>query len=324
MYTKFDIRVNRIVYLIKKAKKILLVGHKKPDSDTLGSLCAFSLFLKKFKKEVILANQEPPPPSLQFLPEAKEIVTFEKIEEKLSGVDLIFTFDCGDFRLTGLNELSGFGADVSLINIDHHHDSKLFGAINIVDGLASSTSEIVYLILQKLGVAIDKETATCLLCGIFGDTDSFKNPNTSEKTLRITSDLLSSGANLKEIVRFTLSGKSVSTLRLWGGILSRIKKHEGFGIVTTVVTHHDMKENGASFSDLEGVANFLNSVPEARASIVISERRGGEIKASLRTLSEKIDVSRLAHLFGGGGHKKAAGFTIPGKLVRENGRWRII
>ncbi|MBU1178173.1 hypothetical protein KJ903_03050 [Patescibacteria group bacterium] len=175
-----------------------------------------------------------------------------------------------------------------------------------------------------LEVEIDEQIATCILNGIFVDTDSFKNPNTSIKTLRITSDLLSRGADLAQITSSNLKDKSLSTLKLWGITLARIKKNKRLGIISTAVTNKDLKRCNATYDDLEGISNFLNSVPDAKTSLVLSERSDNEIKGSLRTLHDNIDVSKLAATLGGGGHKKAAGFSISGRIANEGGKWRIV
>jgi phosphoesterase RecJ-like protein len=134
---------------------------------------------------------------------------------------------------------------------------------------------------------------------------------------------LAAGADSQSIIKNTLSTKSVSTLRLWGKALSQLKTNEKLGIVSTIITKGDIIESEADYSDLDGISNFLNSVPSANVSMVLSEREN-EIKGSFRTLSKDVNVAKLAKLFGGGGHKKAAGFSIPGRLVKEAGRWRII
>lgn len=320
-FSYFDIQTNRALYLFRRAKKILLVGHKKPDSDTIGAMAAMAQFLEKFlAKNVIMAFED------ALLEQFNFLVDFHKVK-KISDVlfdqiDLIVALDCGSYKMTGLENFFPNNPEISLINIDHHQDS-FYGILNIVDSEAASTTEIIYQIFLKFSIPISADIATALLCGIFGDTDSFKNPNTTEKTLLITSQLLIAGADLKTIIRETLATKSVSTLRLWGKALSQLKTDEKLGMVSTIITKSDIMETGADYSDLDGIANFLNSVPSASVSMVLSER-GDEIKGSFRTLSKNTDVSKLAKLFGGGGHKKAAGFSMPGRLIKEGGRWRII
>lgn len=323
IYSFIDIQINRASYLMKKSEIILLVGHQKPDSDTVGSMLALDLALKKMGKKTLCACADPIPSRFSFLPNIENIFQLKDILDKIKSVDLIITLDCGDLKLTGLDH-SLFKPGVSLVNFDHHHDSSFFGKINIIKGNASSTSEIIYDFLTKQKLPIDKHMATCLLAGIFGDTDSFKNPNTTDKTLIITSNLLAAGANLKQVTKNTLQDKSLSTLRLWGKVLSRVRKHKDLNIVSAIATQDDFRESKASYEDLEGISNFLNSIPDVRASVIISERKDGEIKGSLRTLQEDVDVSKLARILGGGGHKKAAGFTIKGRFKKINDAWKIV
>ncbi len=322
IYSFTDIQINRAFYLIKKSKNILLVAHRKPDSDTIGSSLALYNIFKKLEKNIYCYCQDSIPEKFNFILESTNFIVSNEIISKISEIDLIITLDSGNINMTGINKLP-FDKIIPIINIDHHQDSTYFGKINIIKGNTSSTAEIIYDILERVGLPINKEVATCLLMGIFGDTDSFKNSNTTDKTLIITSKLLVAGAKLKQITKFTLQDKSLSTLKLWGEILSRIKKNKGLNMVSTVITREDLERSSASYDDLEGISNFLNSIPEARASLVLTEREG-EIKGSLRTLRKNIDVSKIAHLFGGGGHKKAAGFTIPGQLVKREGKWKII
>ena len=322
IYSFTDIQINRAFYLIKKSKNILLTAHRKPDSDTLGSVLALNDILKKLKKNIYCYCQDNIPERFNFMIGSSDIISGSKILSKISNIDLIITLDSGSIDQAGINNLP-FAKEIPIINIDHHQDSTYFGKINIVKGNTSSTAEIIYDIFNKVGLPINKEIATCLLTGIFGDTDSFKNPNTTDRTLIITSKLLAAGARLKQITRYTLQDTSLSTLKLWGEILSRIRKHNNLNMVSTIITREDLKKSSASYDDLEGISNFLNSIPETRASLVLTEREG-EIKGSLRTLRKGVDVSKIAHLFGGGGHKKAAGFTIPGKLEKTEKGWKVI
>ena len=322
IYSFTDIQINRAFYLIKKSKNILLVAHRKPDSDTIGSILAMNYILKKINKNIFCYCRDSVPERFDFMIGYQDIIIGSEILSKISSIDLIVTLDSGSIDMAGINNLP-FRSDIPIINIDHHQDSTYYGKINIVKGNTSSTAEVIYDILDKVGMPINKEVATCLLTGIFGDTDSFKNPNTTNRTLVVTSRLLAAGANLKQVTRNTLQDKSLPTIKLWGEILSRIKRNSNLNMVSAVITREDLNNSSSSYDDLEGISNFLNSVPDARASLVLTEREG-EIKGSLRTLKKSIDVSKIAHLFGGGGHKKAAGFTIPGQLVKKEGKWKIV
>lgn len=322
-YSFTDIQINRAYYLTRKSKDILLVSHIKPDSDTIGSALALKHTLNHHNKKITCFCNDKIPARYNFLPRADEIKNLDEIKNDLKNFDLIITLDCADIELAEISNLS-FKPNTPLINIDHHQDSTYFGNINIVKANTSSTAEIIYDFIEKTKLPINKDAATCLLTGIFGDTDSFKTPNTTDRTLIITSKLLNLGANLKQVTKFTMQDKSLSVLKLWGEVLARINRHEKLNIISTVATLEDLKKNHTLHEDLEGIANFLNCIPDAKASLVLTEREG-EIKGSLRTLKNNVDISKLAHVLGGGGHKKAAGFTIPGKIVKNNnGKWQII
>lgn len=323
MFSQTEIQKNRISYLWRRANKIVVIGHRKPDADSLGSLIGLGLILRKQGKEVWFLGLDEVPEKFGFIPQMSEV---GKMADNLSTVkesDLIVTVDCGSMSMAGLDQFFEESDLGELINIDHHHDNDRFGDLNLIYPQASSTAEIIYEISTYMGVAIDREIATCLLLGILGDTDGFKNPNTTTKSLKITSELLSRGVSLDRVAKNILQGKSLTTLRLWGKVLSGITRNRRYGVVTAVVTAQDLEESEAGMEDLEGVANFLNCIPEARASMVLVEKQEGGIKGSLRTMSDRVDVSKLAAMLGGGGHRRAAGFLVSGKLYRQAGKWRV-
>ena len=324
MFTKPTIQRNRVLYFLKKSQRFFVVGHTKPDGDSVGSMLALCLVLTKLGKQVIMACHDELPERFHFLPGAGNIKVISDVINQLRDIEVVISVDCGSYDLTGLGDRLQTDSRPLFLNIDHHHDNPGYGDINIIEGDKSSTAEIIYNLIETLGIKIDGELATCILNGIFVDTDSFKNPNTSVETLRITSDLLSRGASLRQIAHSNLKDKSLTTLKLWGTVLARIKKNRKLGIISTAVTNKDLVSCQASHEDLDGIANFLNSVPDAKTSLVLSERDDNEIKGSLRTLHDDVDVSKLAAILGGGGHKKAAGFTLPGKIVNQGGRWKIV
>jgi phosphoesterase RecJ-like protein len=215
---------------------------------------------------------------------------------------------------------------IPLINIDHHPKNDIWreATVNHVNPEASSACEIVYEIIENLGVGITPHLATALLMGIYTDTGGFRHPNTSQSVLNITSKLLNQGAKLRIISENVSNSRSVAMLKLWGIALSRIHKSES-GLVLSVVTREDIEAAKANDDDLSGVVNMINTIPGAKVAMLLSETPDGKIKASLRTESERIDVSKIAAFFGGGGHRKAAGFTITGRLEKiDTNRWKIV
>lgn len=314
---------NKVITRIEKNERILVLTHENPDGDALGSLLALGLALKNLGKKVDLVCPDNIVQPFIFLPNIEQI----KKDFLLGDYELIIILDCGDLRRTGFaDRLKEFSQNKKkIINIDHHpkNDLHRIAAVNLVDYQASSTAEILYHLFKKMEIVIDKNIATCLLCGLYTDTGAFKHSNTSSQVLQIASELLNKGARLKKITENLTNGRSIAALRLWGIALSRIQRHQNLGIITSFITQKDIKDCLASHYDLAGVVNMINTIPDSKAAILFSETGDGKIKASLRTESDKVDVSRLAKIFGGGGLKKASGFTIDGRLVLKKDRWQI-
>ncbi|NTU70073.1 hypothetical protein HGB13_04660 [bacterium] len=214
--------------------------------------------------------------------------------------------------------------DVTIINLDHHPQENHFGHLNIVDTDVSSTSEIIYELLFEMDLLFDKETSSLILMGIMSDTGNFMHPNTSSRTLDIASDLIIKGANIKRISEKVIRQKRISTLKLWGNVLSRIKSDRKKGIVTSVITNRDLEECGATKEELEGVVNLIGSIPESKASLLLREDSEGNVRGSLRSNTDDFDTRKFAKIFGGGGHTRASGFRLKGKLKETQDGWQIV
>ena len=328
MIPKGRIQLNRLLYFLQRVPRVGILSHKKADGDTLGAQLALAHGFRAQGKSVFCANLDEIPKKLRFLPGSERIErprTKEDVFRFLKSCDLLISVDTGSYALTGLPQLDIEPGDIPVpfVNIDHHPDNGLYGLVNVVIPDASSTAEIIGIVFDALGMSFTPDIATCLLLGIFNDTDSFKNANVSQNTLELTSRLIAAGADMQAIVSNFLRDKTVQTMQLWGEVLARVHENPHYNVVSTVVTQEDIEKYGATPEDIEGIVNFLNSIPDAKAAMVLSERDEGLIKGSLRTLHADVDVSALARTFGGGGHKKAAGFAIPGRLVEENGKWYI-
>lgn len=315
----------KVINKLKAFEKVLLIIHENPDGDTLAAATVLYKVLKKLDKSpVLLCKDEIPKPFL-FLD-----AVFEIHHDTLFGdYELIVVVDCGDLKRTGFPERLKKhvrSKNKFLINIDHHpkNDLHKIANINLVDFKASSTSEIVYELCEKMQIVLDKDMATSLLTGIYTDTGGFKHANTTEETLKIASDLMRSGARIKKISQNISLNKSVSAMNLWGIVLNRMRRHESLGIVSSVITQADLNKCKASDEDLAGVINLINTIPDSKAAIIFYETKDEKIRASIRTERDNIDVSRLANIFGGGGHKKASGFTVDGKFKFTNGSWKIV
>lgn len=310
--------------LIGSFEPILILTHEDPDGDAIASLLALKIALERLGKKVFTVCKDGVPAAFAFLKGSEEVSP-----DFLAGdFELIFILDCGDLRRTGFAERIRRlpRRKYKIVNIDHHPKSDLhkIASLNITDSSACSTSELLYRLFYNLSVSIDKEIATALLTGIYTDTGGFRHSNTTAEVLEMASQLLSKGARLSKISKHIAFSRPISALKLWGKALDRIHWHRRLGLVSSLVTQKDIQECQATDSDLAGVVNLINTIPQSRAAILFSETKDGKVKASLRTEEDKVDVSRLATLFGGGGHRKAAGFEIEAKIRRFRRHWKIM
>lgn len=315
---------DRITNYIYTYQKFLIVIHLSPDGDAIGSGIALSLALEQLGKKVALVCGDNIPVTFSFLAE-KHIIYHDFF---LGDWDVVFVLDCGDLKRTGFPaRIKEFAQTKKrLVNIDHHlkNDLHKIANVTIADQKASSTGEILIRILDNLPIKYTAEIATNLLTAIYTDTGGFKHSNTSQVTLDLASKLLSYGARLNKITKNISYSKSLASLKLWGIVLQRIKKHKNLGLVSSFVTQTDIERIGATEEDLAGVVNMICAVPGASAAILLTELQNGEIKGSIRTESDKVDTAKIATILGGGGHKKASGFSIPGKIFKKGNKWSIV
>lgn len=308
---------------LKASEKVLLITHQHPDADALGSTLALASALRSLKKNVSAVCVDDIPQPFKFLPNVEQ---FQK-DCILGNYDSIVIIDCGDIKRTGLGgRIKDFARFRSrIINIDHHQKNDLhkLAKINYVDYKASSAAELVNPLIKSLGVRLDKKIATCLLAGLYGDTGGFKHSNTTVKVLEQASELMLAGGRLKRISENIANFKSVPTLKLWGLALSRIQYHKNLGLVTSVITQQDFFRCDAYQEDLAGCVNLINCVPEAKATILLYEQSNDIIKGSIRTERNQVDAGALAKIFGGGGIKKAAGFSFSGQIIQSSSGWKI-
>jgi phosphoesterase RecJ-like protein len=305
--------------VIEKSKRILIIPHKNPDGDTIGgALGLYQIFLSMGKVPEI-SCYDTPPSVFSFLPNLEKVkVGIEKLD-----YDCIFILDAGARHLTGFHESHPrlFDKSLDVINIDHHPSNDFYGRYNLVVTGAASVTAILYEMCTALNLPIDRSAATCFLTGIYTDTGSFMHSNTDSETLKIAARLLAKGANLRSISREIFNTTPLSTMRLWGRVM-RGAYQTSDGVTISVVTKKDFEDTGADYSEMSGAVDYVNSVPGASYSVILTER-DGKVKGSLRTLKDDVDVAQIASEYGGGGHTKAAGFTLSGHLEKEI-KWKIV
>lgn len=293
-------------FLIEQAQHISLVLHINPDGDAIGSAWALKNIITKTKTVDIVSKSELP---LVFSDCLGRVLTKEVINNKS---DLILVLDNSELHRTGSEKeiiaLSASGKKIAAI--DHHHSGniKKIADCYIHDPQASSTAQIIYTLTKDWGTSIDDKIANALLLGIYTDTGGFRHANTSSQTLEIASRLIRLGANLSKISQSFSPKGSITKIKLWGRILSDLKVNK-LGLIVVRVSKKLLEETGSSFEDLSGLGNLLVNLERVKAVVILSETDNG-YQGSLRTKSKEIDVSRLAHYFGGKGNRRSAGFVF--------------
>jgi len=316
----FTTEFNSLAYVIKKSQRLLLFAHNGPDGDTAGSVLAMKEYLLSLGKEVEIACNEPLPSFLESL----TAFTFKlPTSLDLKSYDAVIACDSVERGFQSI--LPDLPEKTATVIIDHHPDIKLSADIIILDATSSSACELIYEYFASQEIHITKNIATYLMIGVLSDTGNFRHSNTSTRVLEISSDLMKKGASFSKIIEATFANKKLSTLKLWGIAFEKAKINPKNGLITTVLTQQDIEQCNATTEDIGQVASILNTVPGTKFSLVLSERDNGTIKGSLRSEQYKgVDVSEIAHLFGGGGHKLASGFEVKGQIKETETGWEII
>lgn len=301
---------------IKNNSKFLLINHVRMDPDAYGSLWAFYLLLKKLWKEVKAINDEEDTPDFLFLSKTKFIDTSFDTE---FNPDIIISFDsASQEQLWNIyKENISFFKSKPFIVIDHHITNASFWNINIIDTITSSTCELCYDIIKILWYEdlLDAPMSTFLLAWIHSDTNTFYNKNTSPKTLRIAADLIEKWAKNKEIIFELFRKKSLDKVRLWWIVLSDLKSYSEGQIVWVSIKKELYQKFEIKDQWLKWLINeFIANVEGGRVWFMLYEIGENEVKASLRSNDDSIDVAKICGIFWWWWHKLASGFTYNGKM----------
>ncbi|MEK7085887.1 MAG: DHHA1 domain-containing protein, partial [Patescibacteria group bacterium] len=239
--------------------------------------------------------------------------------------DLIITVDCAELKQLGViyeGNIEMFH-QLPVINIDHHISNTHFAKLNHVDIMASSTTELLFPLLDELakdsGVdLIDEYVSTLLLTGIITDTGSFQNANTTPKSFEIASELIAYGARQQEIIQYIYKTKQLSQLKIWGRVLSKIQTDERHHIVWSVVSQQDFRDTGSSEDETGDIIDeLMTNAPGAEIILLIKEKKDGLISVSFRSTTAAVDCAGIAEQFGGGGHTQAAGCQLKNIALRD-------
>jgi phosphoesterase RecJ-like protein len=301
--------LERVGEQLRGRRRFLLTAHEGPDGDALGSLLGMHHVLTQLGKDSVMflaAKEFPLPIEYRFLP-LEEV--FHEAPADMADRTIVF-LDCGNIDRMPVECLTD--GDNFRINIDHHHDNTRFGDVNLVDVEASCTAEIVYDLAQLLGVSITPQIASALYVGLITDTGKFMYENTNAHTHRVAAELIDAGVNVDDTYRRLYEHVPLEKVRLVARALNSLQRHCDERLAVSYITAADYAETGAGEEMTEGVIDHLRSIEGIKLAAVVrdlGDRGRAARKVSLRSSEGDIDVSAIARKRGGGGHKRAAGFS---------------
>lgn len=287
---------------------ILILCHRNPDGDTLGSGFGLHFALKQLGKRSRVLCNDPIPPKMEYL------------RDNDTGPDFpphfVVSVDIADEQLFG-DALTPYCGGVDLA-IDHHPSNSMFARETFLDAGAAATCEIIYHLLSDMEVSITQQIADCLYTGIATDTGCFKFANVIPDTHRIAASLIEKGCRFHQINKLLFESKTLGMMELERQALNTLEFHDENRIALICVTLDMLRKTGVSEAELDGISGIPRKIEGVQVGVTIKERAENEYKLSIRS-SELLDASKFCALFGGGGHARAAGCTIFGTLpeVRE-------
>ncbi|HEX5955648.1 MAG TPA: bifunctional oligoribonuclease/PAP phosphatase NrnA [Solirubrobacterales bacterium] len=300
--------LDRVVDALRSGERFLLTAHEGPDGDALGSLLAMHHVLRQLGKDSVMfldAKEFPLPVEYRFLP-LEEV--FHEPPADVVDRTLVF-LDCGNIDRMPVEFLRRDGARVE--NIDHHHDNTRFGSVNLVDTDASCTAEIVLDVAKRLGADITPEIASALYVGLVTDTGKFMYENTGPAAHRMAAELIEAGVDVDDTYRRLYERVPIEKLRLIARALEKVERHDEGRFAVTYISADDYEATGAGEVLTEGIIDFVRALEGTAVAAVIRDKTDGgrsARKVSLRSTDGTVDVSAIARIHGGGGHRRAAGF----------------
>ncbi|MBO5372674.1 MAG: bifunctional oligoribonuclease/PAP phosphatase NrnA [Lachnospiraceae bacterium] len=291
-------------------KTVAIAGHIRPDGDCVGSCLATYNYIKTYYPDVdVTVYLEPIPNIFKFLARAEEIV---HSCEKDWNYDLFIAQDCGDTGRLGA-AAKYFETAKKTVCIDHHISNDSFADVNYIYPYASSTCELIFELLDEK--KITKEIAECIYVGMVHDTGVFQYSNTSAKTMESAGKLMEMGIDFSKIVDETFYTKTFEQNQILGKALLGSGLYADGKVIVSVVTQKDMEEFHVLPKHLDGIVNQLRVTKDVEVAVFIYENEDGTYKVSTRS-NGLVNVAKLAVTFSGGGHERAAGFSMTGTITK--------
>lgn len=294
---------------INSHSSFLIHAHLNPDADSLGSVFALSLILKKLGKQVLIYCEDRLEDRFFYLPQSdllEHLTLRQALRKKLSAY---ICLDTAKWELATREKRMPM-LSLPILNIDHHGDNSIDAATSWIDPDASATAIMVYQLLQPLGVQIDADIAHCLLAGILGDTGFFTNTNTTPDIFTLTHDLIIAGADYNQHVLFLTRTSDFTYWKPWQLLIKNMTLSPDGSYVYTTISREEYQNLGYPLEVAPFANSVINSIRGTRFGAILVEKTPGVVKGSLRARLPDVDITPLAHALGGGGHPASCGFRL--------------
>ncbi len=308
--------LSQIARFILESKKIGITYHVSPDGDAVGSVLALLNALRSLNKECYVISKDSVSDNLKYLKGSDEITG--DITEAKDETDIIVVLDCGNLDRVSANleEFTG-----KIINIDHHLSNDKYGDINYIDANAAATAEIVFELLNLMGISFEKENSvikdigTCMYTSIVTDTGAYRHSNVTERTHKISAILKKIGVDNTFIYQSLFDNKDFSRIKLIGKALSNMQLILNGKVALLEIDKNFTADLGIDIGDTSDIISYGLQIKGVEVTLLLKEVEDG-VKASLRAKSY-VDVRKIAEVFGGGGHIRASGIKMKNMSMEE-------
>jgi len=293
---------------IEESNYILLLTHKNPDPDTIGSALALGNYLSSIRKKYKVFNisKNAVPRKLEFLKGCNKIV-----EQLPKSYDLVIYFDCSDDKMVGIE----IDKDIYSISIDHHKTANKQNHLGIVDSLSASTGEMVFDFFEINNIKITKDIASALYVSIYSDSVGFTTPRVNAKTFEKIGKLVQSGIDPSFIARQLNQQDSLAKYRALPKVLDSLELHFEGNLATIYCEELWLEQSGAELNELDFISNYVLNISIVKV-VAYFRKVNNKIRVSLRGKGN-IDLTKIAINFNGGGHKNASGFNLEAQNIQE-------
>lgn len=303
-------KAREVVEALANARLVLITSHRSPDGDALGSELALWEMCGLLGREALVVNRDPHPASLAFLPNLEKVQVAEHVlPDLLAKADLAVFLECPGPSRPGFPEL----LEKPLVNVDHHLDNPLYGAVNFVDPEAPAVGEMLLAVADAARIALTPTMATCLYTALVTDTGDFRYSNATPRAFAAAQRLVEAGAQPAVIAEALNDHIPARIIRLQALVLGTLEL-QAEGRVAIITCTADMLQAAGAFpEDTEDMINIPRAIEGVKVAVFFKALAPGTVRVSLRSKGP-INVQKLAATFGGGGHEHAAGLTFHGNL----------